>query len=71
MISINSRKMWHEARETCVFPKHSNQVGFYPNVLDRDWWFILGHDPRSKHIFENNSVIMLSEEDNKGDDNGE
>jgi hypothetical protein len=40
-------------------------------VLDRDWWFVLRHDPTSKHIFENNSVIMPSEEDKQGDDNGD
>ena len=61
-----------EAKEPYVFPKHCNQVFFYPKVLDRDWWFVLTHDPRSKHIFENNNVIMpSSEEDNQGDDNGE
>jgi len=43
----------------------------YSDVLDRDWCFILRHDPRSKHIFENNSVIMPSKEDNQGDDNRE
>ena len=68
LIRINSRKMWDEAKEPYVFPKHYNQVIFYPYVLDRDWWFILRHDPGSKHIFENNSVIMPSElEDNEGD----
>ena len=37
-------------------------------MLDRDWWFVLGHDPRSKHIFEKNSVIMPCElEDNESD----
>ena len=61
--------MWDEAKETYVFPKHCNQVFFYPDVLDRDWWFVLTHDPRSKHIFENNRVIMPCElEDNEGDD---
>jgi hypothetical protein len=44
-------------------------VFFYLDVLDRDWWFVLTHDPRSKHIFEKNSVIMPREEDNEGDDN--
>lgn len=44
---------------------------FYPDVLDRDWWFVWRHDPRSKHIFEKNSVVMPSKEDNQGDDNGE
>ena len=63
---INSRKMWNEDEEPYVFPKHWNQVFFYPDVLDRDWWFVLGHEPRSKHIFEKNSVIMPSElEDNE------
>lgn len=71
MISINSRKMWHEAREAYVFPKHYNQVCFYPYLLDRDWRIVSRHDPRSKHIFENNNVIMKIEEDNQGDDNGE
>ena len=50
---------------------NNNQVFFYPDVLDRDWWFVLRHNPRSKHIFENNNVIMPSEEDNEGDDNKE
>jgi hypothetical protein len=48
-----------------------NQVFFYPDVLDRNSWFVLRHNPISKHIFENNNVIMLSEEDNEGDDNKE
>ena len=60
--------MWDEAKEPYVFPKHYNQVFFYPDVLDRDWWFVLRQDPRSKHIFENNNVIMPNEmEDNEGD----
>ena len=68
LICINSRKMWDEAKEPYVFPKHYNQLFFYPDVLNRDWWFVLTHDPRSKHIFENNSVIMPCElEDNEGD----
>ena len=72
LICINSRKMWDEAKEPYVFPIHCNQVFFNPDVLDRYWWFILIHDPRSKHIFENNSVIMPSElEDNEGDENRE
>ena len=41
---------------------------FYPNVLDMDWWFVLRHDPRSKNIFENNSVIMSSELEDNDDD---
>lgn len=28
LISINSRKMWHEVREPYAFPKHYNQVVF-------------------------------------------
>jgi hypothetical protein len=64
IICINSKKMWDENKEPYVFPKHYNQVFFYPDVLDRDWWFILRHDLRSKHIFENNNVIMPSKEDN-------
>ena len=69
LICINSRKMWDETtKEPYILPKHCNQVFFYLDVLDRDWWFVLRHDPRSKHIFENNSVIMPSElEDNEGD----
>ena len=60
--------MWEEAKEPYVFPKNCNHVVFYPNMFDMDWWFVLRHDPRSKHIFENNSVIMPSElEDNEGD----
>ena len=46
----------------------ATRCSFYPDVLDRDWWFILRHDTGSKHIFENNSVIVASEmEDNKCD----
>ena len=41
---------------------------FYPYVMDRDWWFILGHNLRSKNIFENN-IIIPSEEDNQGNGN--
>ena len=49
-------------------PNIATRCFFYPDVLDRDWWFVLRHDPRSKHIFENNSVIMPIElEDNEGD----
>ena len=54
-----------------MFPKHCNQVYFHPDVLDKDWWFLLRYDPRSKHIFENNSFIGPSEEDNQCGDNGE
>ena len=46
LIFIKSRKMWDEAKEPDVFPKHCNQVFFYPDVLDRDWWFVLTYDLR-------------------------
>ena len=49
--------MWDENKEPYVYTKHHNHFFFYPDVLDRDWWFILGHDTRSKHLFEN---TMLS-----------
>jgi hypothetical protein len=58
-----------ESKEPYVFPKHCNQVFFYPNLLNEDWRFILRHDLRYKHIFENNIVTMTSEEDNPGDGN--
>ena len=67
LICIKSRNMWDESKELYVLPKHCNQVFFYPDVLDRDWWFILRHNCRSKHIFENNGAIMPREEDNQGD----
>jgi len=63
--------MWDKAKEPYVFLKHRNRVFFYPDMLDMDWWFILRHDLTLKHIFENNNVIMLSEEDNQGDENRE
>ena len=63
--------MWDEAEERYVFQKHCNQVFFYPYVLDRDWWFVLRHDPRPKHIFEYNNVIIPSKEDNEGDESRE
>ena len=63
--------MWDETKEHYIFPKHCNQVDFYLDVLDTDWWFVLRHDPRSKHLFENNKVIMPGEGNNQGDDNGE
>ena len=62
--------MWDESKEPYIFPKHCNQVFFYPHVLDRYWWFILRHDPRSKHVFKNKNVIMPIEEDNEHDGNG-
>ena len=58
-------------KEPYVFPKHCNQVFFYPYVLDQNWWFVLKHDPRSKHFFENNNVAMPNNEDNQGDSNEE
>ena len=51
LIYINSINMWNESKEPYVFLKHCNQVLFYPDVLDRDWSFILRHDPRYKHVF--------------------
>ena len=51
LICINSRKIWDGIKEPYIFPKHCNQVFLYPDVLDRDWWFILRDDPRSKHVF--------------------
>ena len=71
LLCIHFRKMWHEAREPYVFPKHWSRVFFYPYVLDRDCWFVLRHNPTSKHIFKNNNFIMPSEEDNQGNGNGE
>ena len=68
LIWINSKKTW-DKKEPYVYPNHYNEVFFYTYVLDRDWWFVLRHDPTSKHLFENNSVIMPSEEDNLGDGN--
>ena len=59
--------MWVETKETYVFPKHCNQVFFYPDVFDGDWWFVLRHDPIFKHIFYKDNVTMPSEEDNQGD----
>ena len=51
LICINSRKMCDESKETYVFPKHCNQVFFYLDMLDKDCWLILIHDPRSTHVF--------------------
>jgi hypothetical protein len=64
IICINFKKMWIESKEPYVFPKHCNQVFFYPYMFDGDWWFVLRHDSRSKHHFENKNVIIPSEEDN-------
>jgi hypothetical protein len=63
--------MWDEAKKPYVFPKNCNHVFFYPDVLDKDWWFVLRHNPRTKHISYNNNVIMSREEHNEGDDNRE
>ena len=72
LICMKSINMWHEAKEPYILPKHCNQVFFYPDVLERNWWFVLIHNPRSKHIFENNSVIMPSKlEDIEGDEKRE
>ena len=56
LICINSRNMFDESKDPYVFPKQCNQVLFYPNVLDRDWWFILRHDPRS-NMFLKTTVL--------------
>jgi hypothetical protein len=69
IICINSKNMWVESKDPYVFPKHCNQVFFYPYVLDGDWWFVLRHDMISKHLFNNNNVTMPSDEDNQGDHN--
>ena len=61
--------MLDENKEPYAYPKHYNQVFFYLDVLDRDWWSILRHNLRSKIIFENNNVIIPSEEDLLGDGN--
>ena len=50
LLCINYRDMWDEIKEPYVFPKHYNQVLFHPDVLDRDWWFIIVHDPISRHV---------------------
>ena len=54
-----------------MFSQNNATRCFSPNMLDRDWWFVLIHDPRSKHFFEKNNVIMPRKEDNQDDDNGE
>jgi len=59
--------MWVESKDPFVFPKHCNQVFFYSDVLNEDWWSVLRH--RSKHIFYKNNVTMPSDEDNQGDGN--
>ena len=71
MICIKSKKMWVETKEPYVFQKHCNQVFFYLDVLDGDWWFVSRHDSIYKHPFVNNNVIMPSKEDNQGDGNEE
>lgn len=71
IICINSKKMLVETKEPYAFPKHYNQVLFYLDVSNQDWWFILRHDPRSKHRSESNTVIMPSDKDKQGDGNEE
>ena len=61
--------MLAKTKEPYVFPKHCNHVFFNPDVLDRDWCFVLRHDLRYKHLFDNNSVVMSNDEDNQGDGN--
>ena len=61
--------MLAKTNEPYVFQKHCNQVFFYLDVLDRYWWFVIRHDPRYKHIFDNNIVVMPKDEDNQGDGN--
>ena len=60
-----------ETRKPYVFPKHYNQVFFYLDVSDWNWWFVVRRDLRSKHIVDNNNVVMPSDEDNQGDGNEE
>ena len=57
--------------EPYVFQNHCNHVFLYPYVSDRYCWFVLGHDPRSNHLFENNNVVMASDEDSQGNGNEE
>jgi hypothetical protein len=53
-----------------TFSRNTQPSVFYPNVLDKDWWFTVRHDTRSKYSFENNNIInMSSEKDNQGDGN--
>ena len=59
--------MRDETKKPYVYPKQCNQVFFYLNVLVRDRWFVLKHDSRSKHLSENNNVIIPNQEDNQGD----
>ena len=44
---------------------------FYLDELHKYWWFILRHEPRSKHVFEKNNTILQTDEDNEGDENKE
>ena len=69
LICINSKKILTKTKEPYVFPKHCNQVFFYPDVLHWVWWFVLRHDSISKHLFEKNNVVMSKDEDNQGDGN--
>lgn len=60
-------KWWDTFDRNNVNEDHDNGlICINRDVLDNDWWFVLRHDPRSKHIFKNNSVIMPSEEDIQG-----
>ena len=68
---ILSKKMLDETKEPYVFPKHCNEGFFHQDVLDRDWWFVLRHDPRSKYLFDNKSFVIPNDEDNHGDGNEE
>ena len=71
LIHINSKKMLAETKEPYVFPKHYNQLCFHPDVLNKDWRFIWRHDPRFKHLYEKNNVVMPNDDDNQGDGNEE
>ena len=70
LICINSKNMWDEKKKLYVYQKHCKQVLFYPYILDIDWWLIqIIHYLTSKHIFENNNVIIPNEEDNLNNGN--
>ena len=71
LICINSKKILAKMNQPYIFPKHCNHVFLHQDVLDQGWWFILRHDSRSKHLFENNNVVMPNDEDNQGDGNEE
>ena len=63
--------MLNETKDPYIFPKHCSKGFFHQDMLDPDWWFVLRCDPRSKHLFDNNSVVIPNDEDNKGDGNEE